>query len=66
MSLLDYVSIYIVPAGATAFVAPLLEYMHGIREGGVLLLPDVVHSDCYQAGLGTCILPSLGCIALLR
>jgi hypothetical protein len=65
MSLLDYVSISIVSAGETAFVAPLLEYMHGIREGGMLLLSDDVHSDCYQAGLGTCVLPSLGCIALL-
>jgi hypothetical protein len=63
---LDYVSTYVISAGATAFVAHLLEYMHGIREGDVLPFSVDVHSDCCEAGLGTCTLPYLGCTVLLR
>jgi hypothetical protein len=50
---------------ATVFVMLLLEYMHGIREGGVLLqLLHDAHSDCCEAGLGSCSFPSVDFIAL--
>jgi hypothetical protein len=45
-----------------------LEYTHGKREGGVrllLLLLEDVHSDCCEAGLGSCSFPSVDFIALL-
>jgi hypothetical protein len=62
----NHISILALSPRAIVFVMILLEYMHGIREGGVLLLLlDDAHSDCCEAGLGSCSFPSVDFIALL-